>query len=526
MTISSFNDYEPSNDLQSEELSSYLAAEQARKSKLLVTFCLIFLVLETLSLLTDIVAFIFNNKTDLYDVSLIIFFLLASISSYQLAERDHYLAASRVLIIACIIHLTLLYYIYGSDAPLLIYFLLPIILASVLLDTRSVMVVSIVCIMVPLSLFAAQDWWAIYRPLSNQVSSKEIVIYVEFFTALCLFPTLVGLVLIPARMQAQLLHSQNRELLEALREVKARQQAGQAVSQQVRTLAAELKDSASQQAGGSYRQVSAVTQVDVSVSELSTTASNIADMAVQANTALDTVAADSQRIEETTSLSLKQSTEGLNAVQNTQVVSREVAQLYQEFLDMLDSLKQKNANMRHILQLLGSIASETHLLSLNAAIEAAGAGEAGDRFGVVAQEVKNLATRSSLASREVVEIIEQIEEASQAASLVAAGGYRKAQEMEQVVAQAGIVIGQMSQVCEQAQLQASSINQSTRQVKEITSVIRVATNQQRSASQQVLTALSGLRTVADENATGSQMVSSTAVNLEEMSRNLNLALTN
>ena len=98
--------------------------------------------------------------------------------------------------------------------------------------------------------------------------------------------------------------------------------------------------------------------------------------------------------------------------------------------------------------------------------------------------------------------------------------------MQRVVEQAGNVIGHMGQVCEQAHLQASSISQSTRQVKELTGVIQVATNQQHTASQQVLTALSDLRTVAQENASGSQTVSSTATNLEEMSRNLNLALAN
>ena len=72
-------------------------------------------------------------------------------------------------------------------------------------------------------------------------------------------------------------------------------------------------------------------------------------------------------------------------------------------ISILNEFSLKSAKMRTILDLLKSIAAETHLLSLNASIEAAGAGEQGVRFGVVAQEVKHLATRSSSASKEVVQ---------------------------------------------------------------------------------------------------------------------------
>src|SRR3569623_982112 len=124
---------------------------------------------------------------------------------------------------------------------------------------------------------------------------------------------------------------------------------------------------------------------------------------------------------------------------------------------MMKELSSRHVKMLRILDLLNSIAAETHLLSLNAAIEAVGAGEHGERFSVVAQEVKNLANRSSAASREVLAIVQEIEQVTTEVVEVAESGYTKAQEMAQEAEQTGVVIDGMRQISEEAQQQAASI---------------------------------------------------------------------
>ena len=369
-----FNFFDRFTNINAKE-TAYLESEQTRKLKILLAFCLIFMILAILALISDGLNLLLGTNGDVYSAPPVLFFFIATIISYRLGRAGNYSPASLLLVISCTVTLLVIFYTYGSDLPLLIFLLLPIIMAIILLDTFAIVFVTVLCIAATLGLFTVQDLLGIYKPIAGAKVPKAGIIIAELFIVLFLFPALIALILIPTRLQARVLRVQNQRLLEALRQVETRQQTNQAVSQQVRVLAAELMDSAAQQAGGSQQQAAVVTQVDVSLNELSVAASNIAQMAVQANRALDDVAQDSRNIEETTQLSVQQSEEGLVAVQQTMTVSREVAGLYQEFLQMTTTLKERNANMRQILQIISSIAAETHLLSLNAAIEAAGAGQ-------------------------------------------------------------------------------------------------------------------------------------------------------
>jgi methyl-accepting chemotaxis protein len=306
--------------------------------------------------------------------------------------------------------------------------------------------------------------------------------------------------------------------------IERRQQDSKEVSRQVLDLVGVLKNTAGQQAQGSQEQVGTVVEINSSMSELSSTARNIAELAGQVRQAAETVAGESQQIELTTAQTATQSEKGRKAVGQTVAVSGEVGLLYNQLLDTMNDLNTRHNKMRRILDLLGAIASETHLLSLNAAIEAAGAGEYGERFGVVAHEVKDLAARSSQASQEVVTIVREIEDVTRQAVLSAQDGFHKAREMEEVAAQAGSVIEEMRQLSERAHEQANTISGSAQEMQELSKIIKNATEQQRSANQQVMTALSGLSVIAQQTASGSTNVSQTAVNLEMVSTRLNMTL--
>src|SRR5439155_21875221 len=72
-------------------------------------------------------------------------------------------------------------------------------------------------------------------------------------------------------------------------------------------------------------------------------------------------------------------------------------------------LTERSRQIGSIIALIQEIADETHLLALNAAIESAGAGESGRRFAVVATEVKSLADRSLEATKEVSQVITELQ---------------------------------------------------------------------------------------------------------------------
>lgn len=507
-----------------DELSSntFLESEIARKKRLLSLFCFIALGIQIASFISTFTQMIFFGKPISIVALIMVGFFLATAVSYLLNKYGYYRQGSHVLIWANTIIVATIYASYGTQMPLLLGFMLPILLSMVLVNIITTIIVAAFSTIFTVALHIALETLHLYTPVLP--IDRQAVSTTNLFLAIILIPALVAILVVPARQQAHALSSQNKRLSEALEELENRQQASQLTGQRVLQLSAELRISAQEQAGGSQQQVSTLTQVNSSLTELSSTAAHIAHLAQQVNHSTEEMTVNNQQIEQIARLSVAQSRQGMQAIDQTVRASQEVASLYDELLATLTELNSKSASTRRILELLSSIAGETHLLALNASIEAAGAGEYGTRFSVVAQEVKSLATRSNQASQEVVAVVQEIESAISEAVNSAQAGYQKAQDMAQVAEEAGSVIKEMRQVSEQAQDQATAISHKAQEVKTLSNTIKLATTQQRSASEQVLDALSGLSVLAQQNAEGSNRVSSTAVNLEEMSHNLKVSL--
>ncbi|RXJ57535.1 chemotaxis protein [Candidatus Marinarcus aquaticus] len=102
------------------------------------------------------------------------------------------------------------------------------------------------------------------------------------------------------------------------------------------------------------------------------------------------------------------STEGLSL---TQEIVKDTGNLHQQIEienEVVNSLVVKGKDISEVITLIQNIAFQTNILSLNAAVEAATAGEAGKGFAVVAQEVRNLATRSADAAKQIKDVVDSI----------------------------------------------------------------------------------------------------------------------
>lgn len=500
--------------------------ELARKRSLLRLFDIISLTIIVLYLIAILVLFLFTKQLvgGTFGWMFAFIGLTFCATSYWLVEIGHYILACRLWIGSWLTLAMVFFWVSGTAAPLLMWLLMITVLTLVLMTVRATVIVTTICVGEALSLYLVQNVLHIYQPLDltfEQNGRGDAIVN----NALPLILIMLLLIL-PARDQTKAMQKWNRRLQLALVELAGRQATSQEVSHQVLTLAAELNTVAIQQASGSQEQVAVVIQVNASVSELTKTAGNIAELAQAISSMAEQVVKESRSIQDTTTQATEQSGQGLYAVEKSVVVSKEVAQLYQGLLSTMQEQNQKNNRMRRILELLNSIAAETHLLSLNAAIEAAGAGTWGTRFGVIAQEVKSLANRSAVASKEVVEIVEEIANGTELVMKAAENGYSKANQMKEAVQQTGQVIRKMREVVEHSQSQANLIGGAVSDARDLGILIVAATAQQRSASEQVMSALVGLGTVAHQGLEGSNLVSSTAINLKVVSQNLNVVLSN
>ncbi|MEM8175852.1 methyl-accepting chemotaxis protein, partial [Morganella morganii] len=109
----------------------------------------------------------------------------------------------------------------------------------------------------------------------------------------------------------------------------------------------------------------------------------------------------------------------------------------------LDSLQQDVQSIVSVLGVIRSIAEQTNLLALNAAIEAARAGEAGRGFAVVADEVRGLAARTTQSTQEITAMIERIRASTGQAINSMEAGVSRVNEGVSFARQAGVSINEI-----------------------------------------------------------------------------------
>lgn len=121
-------------------------------------------------------------------------------------------------------------------------------------------------------------------------------------------------------------------------------------------------------------------------------------------------------------------------------VMRELAKHMQQAGDGIEALNEQSQVIGSIVKTISAIAEQTNLLALNAAIEAARAGEQGRGFAVVADEVRQLASRTSKATEEIISVVRKNQDMASHAVALIADGKRQAEEGLALAAEAGTVI--------------------------------------------------------------------------------------
>jgi len=155
------------------------------------------------------------------------------------------------------------------------------------------------------------------------------------------------------------------------------------------------------------------------------------------------------------------------AAQATGVTERS-GQAVQEVTQNMQAINESSSRIGEIVQVIDSIAFQTNLLALNAAVEAARAGEQGRGFAVVAAEVRQLATRSSGAAREIAQLIQESSAKVVAGTKLSDNARRTMEEAVTAARQVNALIAEIHTAVDEQHLGIEQVNEAMVHMDEMT----------------------------------------------------------
>jgi methyl-accepting chemotaxis protein len=268
-----------------------------------------------------------------------------------------------------------------------------------------------------------------------------------------------------------------------------------------------------QVAGNTNQLASATEQISTSASHMAERADTQQNQTSQVATAMQQmsstvlqVSENSNRAAEASRQAAEVAREGGGIVEETLNNMRMIASSVQGTARKMEELGKSSDQIGRIASVIDDIADQTNLLALNAAIEAARAGEQGRGFAVVADEVRRLAERTTTATKEIAQMIKTIQEETKMAVAAMEAGTKQVEQGVQSTSRAGDSLKQIIHMSEQ--------------VGEMITHIATAATQQSSATEEVNNNINQIATITREAAAGAQESAKACGDLTALAQNL------
>jgi len=261
--------------------------------------------------------------------------------------------------------------------------------------------------------------------------------------------------------------------------------------------------------------------------ELNETMDTTSQLIAQMANSIERVADNSRDISQFSQAMVEQAQQGGGAMHNTMLSMEDISTTMQGIVQVIEKLNGSHQQINNIINTISEIARQTNLLALNAAIEAARAGEHGRGFAVVADEVRKLATRSAAATQEIINLISMIRKDSQDAIIATTAGAEKVLNGVDLTKQAGGILDNivhaihssskmMVEISTATTRQAHASEEIMKNVEAIrlmTKEMDVAAKEQAVGTQQIMTAIGVMNTMTEEvaNSAAQQTTSSESI---------------
>ncbi len=243
---------------------------------------------------------------------------------------------------------------------------------------------------------------------------------------------------------------------------------------------------------GVAKQNAETEQVAAAMTQMSQTVHDVANNAARAATAAQEADDEARK--------------GFDVVKQTVNTIGNLAQEVKRTSSAISKLKEDSVSIGTVLDVIRGIAEQTNLLALNAAIEAARAGEQGRGFAVVADEVRSLASRTQESTQEIQAMIERLQ----------AGAIEAVRAMEEGQAKAESSVEQAAHAGESLE----SINQVVEQIKTMNTQIAAAAEQQSATAVEINKNVVNISSISTETSQGAQQTAQASDELARLASQL------
>jgi methyl-accepting chemotaxis protein len=251
----------------------------------------------------------------------------------------------------------------------------------------------------------------------------------------------------------------------------------------LRTLIGKVSSTATTVSSAATQLMATSEQIATGAEEVAAQASTVATAGEEMSATSGDIAQNCQMAAEGSNQASHAASSGSEVVNNTVQVMARIANRVQETAKTVESLGARSDQIGEIVATIQDIADQTNLLALNAAIEAARAGEQGRGFAVVADEVRALAERTTKATREISEMIKAIQnETKGAVAAMEAGVHeveqgtteaaKSGQALQEILEQVNAVTMQVNQVATAAEEQTATTGEISNNIHQITEVVQ------------------------------------------------------